>query len=270
MTKLAGHSGKPTWFAVATSLSKYPFVSSQILYNASNAPSNAFGSFEASKFSAINCHNCGADCHPFCRTHIANDVHDRLTILRRVRHAPSQRVSDERLVRFLRKLPSRLQVVLQQKTGGLPNVVPVRPVSFTQNQRQIRVEIRDFEHSCNLWYINCWFAFGWMYSCKSCPTCCTPSCAGCHDDDDDDAIFPFPLILYYFCLLLLLLPSYFHAALYCFAYYSLNYYSLSLLLLLPVSLSLSLFLATPFCRYSSFRVLLLLLLSLLLLSHART
>ena len=114
MTKLAGHSGKPTWFAVATSLSKYPFVSSQILYRASSAPSSAFGSFDASKFSAINCHNCGVDCHPFCQNAYRqrrpdDSSHDS----RRVRHAPRQRVPYERLVRLLAQLPRRLQVVFQ-------------------------------------------------------------------------------------------------------------------------------------------------------------
>mmetsp|Transcript_9162 Transcript_9162/g.29550 ORF Transcript_9162/g.29550 Transcript_9162/m.29550 type:complete len:234 (-) Transcript_9162:206-907(-) len=233
MTKLAGHSGKPTWFAVATSLSKYPFVSSQILYNASNAPSNAFGSFEASKFSAINCHNCGADCHPFCRTHIANDVPTtRLTILDGCVMLP---VSAS-LMNDSCGSSENCQVVFKLFFSKRPAVCrtssPYVPSPLHKINAKYELKSGNFEHSCSLWYINCWFAFGWMYSCKSCPTCCTPSCAGCHDDDD--AIFPFPLILFTFVFFFYFLPIFTPPS--TALLIILNYYSL--LLLLPVSLSL--------------------------------
>mmetsp|Transcript_1450 Transcript_1450/g.4415 ORF Transcript_1450/g.4415 Transcript_1450/m.4415 type:complete len:221 (-) Transcript_1450:99-761(-) len=181
MTKLAGHSGKPTWFAVATSLSKYPFVSSQILYRASSAPSSAFGSFDASKFSAINCHNCGVDCHPFCRMHIANAVPTtRLTILDGCVMLPvsASRMNDS--------CGSSLNchVVFKLFFSKSPAVCrtssPYVPSPLHKISAKYELKSGNFEHSCNRSYITFWSAFGWMYSRKSCPTCSTPSRAGSH------------------------------------------------------------------------------------------
>ena len=113
---------------MATSLSKYPFVSSQILYRASSAPSSAFGSFDASKFSAINCHNCGVDCHPFCRMHIANAVPTtRLTILDGCVMLPvsASRMNDSCGSSLNCHVVFKL--FFSKSPRGLPNVVPVRP-----------------------------------------------------------------------------------------------------------------------------------------------